>query len=358
MPFWVQSRRGPICLISRGFSLTVSVFLVGCFVRLLVMASLPRVVPTASSDDLVIEDVATLLADITKQPDVDVRSKGVVETLLAAETVGLLKDHPLLKQLASDMQDGSKRRRLESSRRPVACLETSPGDTDAVALGADLPTQAASAIVASSLPAASMAADEGSDAMAVDSAPSLSASWQVQDKAPSVTITQDTLDDYTSVEHEDVEQLQAWIQAQLEEAKDPSVVLPLIEDKVVMLQKDFPYLAVIDLFSRSHPWWDTVCRFYSVVPAEVGKIKGQDITPTVLARWYCLRREDRIKLLAHVDATSKEFFNDPSLFISGLMHMREKLPFENVGTVVLFLPALTREELMGNDRAELGLPFR
>ena len=73
------------------------------------MASLPRVVPTASSDDLVIEDVATLLADITKQPDVDVRSKGVVETLLAAETVGLLKDHPLLKQLASDMQDGSKR---------------------------------------------------------------------------------------------------------------------------------------------------------------------------------------------------------------------------------------------------------
>ena len=101
MPFWVQSRRGPICLISRGFSLTVSVFLVGCFVRLLVMASLPRVVPTASSDDLVIEDVATLLA---------------------AETVGLLKDHPLLKQLASDMQDGSKRRRLES-----ASLETSPG---------------------------------------------------------------------------------------------------------------------------------------------------------------------------------------------------------------------------------------
>ena len=79
------------------------------FVRLLVMASLPRVVPTASSDDLVIEDVATLLADITKQSEVDVRSKGVVETLLAAETVGLLKDHPLLRQLASDMQDGSKR---------------------------------------------------------------------------------------------------------------------------------------------------------------------------------------------------------------------------------------------------------
>ena len=32
-------------------------------------------------------------------------------TSLAAETVGLLKDHPLLKQLASDMQDGSKRHR-------------------------------------------------------------------------------------------------------------------------------------------------------------------------------------------------------------------------------------------------------
>ena len=52
-----------------------------------------------------------------------------------------------------------------------------------------------------------------------------------------MTVTQDTLGDYTWVEHEDVEQLQAWIQAQLEEAKDPSVVLPLIEDKVVMLQR-------------------------------------------------------------------------------------------------------------------------
>ena len=145
-----------------------------------------------------------------------------------------------------------------------------------------------------------------------------------------MTVTQDTLGDYTWVEHEDVEQLQAWIQAQLEEAKDPSVVLPLIEDKVVMLQKDFPYLSVIDLFSRSHPWWDAVCRFYSFVPAEFGKIKGQDITPTVLARWHCLRREDRIKLLAHVDATSKEFFDDPSLFISGLMYMR-KAPLQECG---------------------------
>eukprot|EP00439_Symbiodinium_sp_Y106_P070047 s2009_g12.t1 len=166
-----------------------------------------------------------------------------------------------------------------------------------------------------------------------------------------MTVTQNTLGDYTWVEHEDVEQLQAWIQAQLEEAKDPSVdveqlqawiqaqleeakdpsvVLPLIEDKVVMLQKDFPYLSVIDLFSRSHPWWDAVCRFYSFVPAEFGKIKGQDITPTVLARWHCLRREDRIKLLAHVDATSKEFFDDPSLFISGLMYMR-KAPLQECG---------------------------
>eukprot|EP00439_Symbiodinium_sp_Y106_P041148 s3031_g5.t1 len=68
------------------------------------MASLPRVVPTASLDDLVIEDVATLLADITKQSEVEVQSKGVVETLLAAETLGLLKDHPLLQQLASDMR--------------------------------------------------------------------------------------------------------------------------------------------------------------------------------------------------------------------------------------------------------------
>ena len=93
------------------------------------------------------------------------------------------------------------------------------------------------------------------------------------------------------MEHEDVEQLQAWIQAQLEEAKDPSVVLPLVEDKVVLLQKDFPFLSVIDLFSRAHPWWDAVCRFYSFVPSEYGKIKGQTITPTVLARWHCLRRD-------------------------------------------------------------------
>ena len=162
---------------------------------------------------------------------------------------------------------------MVASSLPAASMETLPGGMDAVALGADLPAPPASS---------EMAVDEGADAMAVDSAPSLSASWQVQDKAPSVTIT---LGDYTWVEHEDVEQLQAWIQAQLEEAKDPSVVLPLIEDKVVMLQKDFPYLAVIDLFSRSQPWWDAVCRFYSVVPGEVDKIKGQDISPTVLARW-------------------------------------------------------------------------
>ena len=102
----------------------------------------------------------------------------------------------------------------------MASLETAPGDADAVALGADLPSQESSA-----LPVASVAVDEGSEVMAVDSEPSLSESWQVQDKAPAVTITQDTLEDYTWVEHEDVEQLQAWIQAQLEEAKDPSVVL-------------------------------------------------------------------------------------------------------------------------------------
>ena len=59
----------------------------------------------------------------------------------------------------------------------------------------------------------------------------------------------------------------------------------------------FFFLSVIDLFSRSYPWWDAVCRFYSFVLAEFGKIKGQDITPTVLARWHCLRGEDRIKLL-------------------------------------------------------------
>ena len=107
---------------------------------------------------------------------------------------------------------------MVASSLPAASMETLPGGMDAVALGADLPAPPASS---------EMAVDEGADAMAVDSAPSLSASWQVQDKAPSVTIT---LGDYTWVEHEDVEQLQAWIQAQLEEAKDPSVVLPLIED--------------------------------------------------------------------------------------------------------------------------------
>ena len=86
---------------------------------------------------------------------------------------------------------------------------------------------------------------------------------------------------------------------------------------MVFLQKELPEVSVIDLFSRSHPWWEAVCRFYSVVPEEVGTIKGQKISSTALARWNWLRREDRIKLVAYADATSKEFYSDPSLFVSG-----------------------------------------
>ena len=123
------SRRGgfPTCLVHAVSPVGVSLFWLVALFLLLVMASPSRAVPDVSLEDIVIEDVATLLADITKQTEMEVQNKGIIETLLAADMVGLLKEHPLLRQLAAEMQDGSKRRRLESQRRPVTPSVSLPG---------------------------------------------------------------------------------------------------------------------------------------------------------------------------------------------------------------------------------------
>ncbi|CAE7323108.1 unnamed protein product [Symbiodinium sp. CCMP2592] len=283
------------------------------------MAAPSRAVPS-SADDLVIEDVATLLTEFTNQTESEVMTASVIEILRAASTVGLLKGKPILQQLVVDLGDVNRRHRFENSSRQVPSGDSPPGVVDAVASGTDRPTQEVplevldvemvqSAPPSSAVSVAASGADD-SDAMAVDSR-----------------------------------------SEQLDEARDPATVLPQFEDKVVLLQLEFPWLSVIDLFSRSHPWWEAVCRFCSVVPEEYGTIKGQKISTTVLARWNCLRREDRMKLLAYVDATAKDFHSDPSLFVSGLLHMKDKLPFKNVGAVVMSLPDLTTEKLMGTDRA-------
>ena len=218
-PVAILTRRGADCC-----SLEL-LFSDSCFlVLLLVMASPPRAVPT-SADDLVIEDVATLIAEITNQSDTEVMNIGVVETLRAANTVGLLKGKPILQQLALDMDDLRKRRRLETSPRASAAAGTPHGVVDAVASGTVRPSQRSLwkfltwrrsnrlLLLRRSL---WLLLVQMTEAMAVDSQV---ASWVVADKAPSLTVTS-TLADYTLVEHENVEHLQAWIQEQLDDAKD------------------------------------------------------------------------------------------------------------------------------------------
>ncbi|CAE7604136.1 unnamed protein product [Symbiodinium sp. CCMP2592] len=342
-----------------------------------------RAAPAGAADGVVLEEVIALLAQVTKQTEDAVKRAGVIETLRACDTLGLLKGHPILQRLFLDMYDETKRNRLLTSSRGSSAAGKPPVAVDAVASGADRPSQGVSpeALDVEMVEPADSAAD-GDFAM-VDPTPgdgsavasgadppsqgvpsaepevalsepgfidSASGSWVLADKAPSITVPS-TSGDYAWVEHEDVELLQAWVQEQLDAAKDPQTVLPQIEDRVVMLQKELPFVSVMDLFSKSHPWWEAVCRWYCTVPEEVGMVKGQKLSSTVLARWNCLRREDRVKILSHVDATSKEFHQDPSQFVSGLMHMKHKLPFKNVGTIILSLPSLTKDELLGSDRA-------
>ncbi|CAE6925506.1 MKK3 [Symbiodinium sp. CCMP2592] len=341
-----------------------------------------RAAPAGAADGVVLEEVIASLAKVTTQTEEAVKRAGVIETLRACDTLGLLKGHPILQRLFLDMYDETKRNRLLTSSRGSSAEGKPPVAGDAVASGADRPSQGVSpqALDVEMVESADSAAD-GDFAM-VDPTPadgsavasgadppspgvpsaepevalsepgfidSASGSWVLADKAPSITVPS-TSGDYAWVEHEDVELLQAWVQEQLDAARDPQTVLPQIEDRVVMLQKELPFVSVMDLFSKSHPWWGAVCRWYCV-PEEVGMVKGQKLSSTVLARWNCLRREDRVKILSHVDATSKEFHQDPSQFVSGLMHMKHKLPFKNVGTVILSLPSLTKDELLGSDRA-------
>ncbi|CAE6949120.1 GIP [Symbiodinium sp. CCMP2592] len=256
-----------------------------------------RAAPAGSADDVVIEDVTALLAQVTQQSEDEVKRAGVIETLRACNTVGLLKGQPILQRLFLDMYDETKRNRLMTSSRDSSTVGKPPVVADAVASGADRPSQEVSPEEVDVEMVESMDLAAGGDFAMADVPPGEGSA------APSITVPS-TSGDYAWVEHEDVEQLQAWIQEQLDEAKDPQAVLPLME---------LPWVSVIDLFSKSHPWWEAVCRWYCTVPEEVGMIKGQKITSTVLARWNCLRREDHVKLLSHVDATSKEFHQEELL---------------------------------------------
>ena len=103
--------------------------------------------------------------------------------------------------------------------------------------------------------------------------------------------------DYTWVDHPGVEFILAWIEEPVAETKDPSVALKQLEDKVVMLQGEIPNLAVVDLVSSLHSWWNVAFRFYGCGEEEMGKVKGMCLAPGFLQRWNSprqkLRQSDR-----------------------------------------------------------------
>ena len=60
-------------------------------------------------------------------------------------------------------------------------------------------------------------------------------------------------------------------------------------------------------------------------------VKGESLSDAVRARWRALRREDRLKILTHVDATDHgpALRKDLSAVVSGLIHMKDSLVFKN-----------------------------
>ena len=68
----------------------------------------------ASDAELTLEQVATMLSGIIGKTVPETRAAGVVDTLQAAEFVGLLKIAPALSLLAKETKDASKRRKLET----------------------------------------------------------------------------------------------------------------------------------------------------------------------------------------------------------------------------------------------------
>ncbi|CAE7653286.1 MKK3 [Symbiodinium sp. CCMP2592] len=250
-----------------------------------------RAAPAGAADDVAIEDVTALLAQVTKQSEDEVKRAGVIETLRACNTVGLLKGQPILQRLCLDMYDETKRNRLMTSSRDSSTAGKPPVVVDAVASGAVRPSQEVSpevvdvemvetvdqaadgdfamvdvppgegSAVASGAdpPTQGVPAEEHDVALSEPSfVDSTNGSWVVADKAPSITVPS-TSGDYAWVEHEDVEQLQAWVQEQLDAAKDPQAVLPLIEDRVVLLQRELPWVSAV-LSNLALEWDGLRCR--------------------------------------------------------------------------------------------------
>ena len=73
----------------------------------------------ASDAELTLEQVATILSGIIGKTVPEIRAAGVVDTLHAAELVGMLKNAPALSLLAKETKDASKRRNSEMSE-PLA----------------------------------------------------------------------------------------------------------------------------------------------------------------------------------------------------------------------------------------------
>ena len=85
-------------------------------------------------------------------------------------------------------------------------------------------------------------------------------------------------------------------------------------------------------------------------------MKGEQLSDSVRARWRALHREDRLKILTHVDATyatDPAFRKDPSSVVSGLMHMKDRLVFKTATGVTISFPKITEEALRQTDRAEV-----
>ena len=86
LPFWLKHSSGPLDLISDSwFSVLFSVVSL-----LLVMAAAGALASCASNAELTLEQVATMLSGIIGNREI--RAAGVVDTLHAAELVGMLKN--------------------------------------------------------------------------------------------------------------------------------------------------------------------------------------------------------------------------------------------------------------------------
>ena len=80
----------------------------------LVIAAAGTLALCTSDAELTLEQVATMLSGITGKTVPEIRAAGVVDTLHAAELVGMLKNAPALSLLARETKDAYKRQKLEA----------------------------------------------------------------------------------------------------------------------------------------------------------------------------------------------------------------------------------------------------